>query len=83
MSKRYEERQVTQSVLVAVQCDRCGKVILADNGIEWQEAFSWTNKAGYGSVWGDGTTVSVDLCQRCTHEIFSAFAVVRDETAPT
>lgn len=38
----------------------------------------WRNTGGYGSVWGDGMTVEVTLCQKCTIELFGDFATVHD-----
>ncbi|RYG37935.1 MAG: hypothetical protein EON93_02845 [Burkholderiales bacterium] len=45
-------------------CDRCGR--LADLGeVEFQESISIDTKAGYGSIFGDGNGLQVDLCQHC------------------
>lgn len=47
-----------------IRCDRCG--LLATNGeIEFHEMTCIDTKAGYGSIFGDGNDVQVDLCQHC------------------
>lgn len=78
MTRIYEDVQITEQQLVLITCDRCKKTVTPDNIIEWQEFMSWRNTGGFGSVWGDGTQVSVDLCQQCTYDLFSEF-VTRHE----
>lgn len=47
-----------------IRCDRCG--LLAERGdAEFTEMSCIRMKAGYGSIFGDGNKVEVDLCQRC------------------
>lgn len=55
----------TKEVLVQTGfiCDVC-KDKLTDM-IEVQEKVSITFTGGYGSIFGDGDTFSVDLCQNC------------------
>lgn len=76
MTKIYQEVQttVTEQELITIECDRCKKHITVDDVVEWQECISWSTTGGFGSVWGDGTQVSVDLCQQCTYDLFSEFA---------
>lgn len=40
----------------------------------------WRNVGGYGSIWGEGNKVEVDLCQRCTHELLEPFATIHAAT---
>lgn len=76
MTRIYEtiETTVTDQELVALECNRCKKRATPEDVIEWQEFMSWSNTGGYGSVWGDGSQVSVDLCQQCAYDLFSEFA---------
>jgi len=47
-----------------LRCDRCGR--LSELGeAEFHEFVSIDLKAGYGSIFGDGNDVQVDLCQHC------------------
>lgn len=33
-----------------------------------EEALLWRESGGYNSIFGDGTTLQVDLCQHCIRE---------------
>jgi antitoxin CcdA len=68
-----EKKQVTQDVIVTKICDDCGKKVTYEdykNGIEpdvweWQEFYHIWFTGGYGSIFGDGEEVKIDLCQHC------------------
>lgn len=56
-----------ESFTKQIRCDRCGR--LADLGdFEFQEFASIDFTAGYGTIFGDGNDVQVDLCQHCLKE---------------
>lgn len=64
--RKYAKRTLTETYLTECRCDACG----ADIGptadvIERQEALTISLTGGFGSVFGDGVTLSTDLCQRC------------------
>jgi hypothetical protein len=48
-------------------CDRCG-LTAATPDTEFFEFTSIAKEAGYGSIFGDGNLVEVDLGQRCLRE---------------
>lgn len=50
--------------LAAISCDRCGQTWTADAFRE-AEFTSVDFIGGYGSVFGDGSQVELDLCQQC------------------
>lgn len=53
-----------ESFTKQIRCDRCG--LLSELGdAEFQEMVCIDLKAGYGSIFGDGNDVQVDLCQHC------------------
>ncbi|MDC8785988.1 hypothetical protein [Roseateles koreensis] len=53
-----------ESFVKQFRCDRCD--LLAELGeAEFQEFVSIDLKAGYGSIFGDGNDVQIDLCQHC------------------
>lgn len=59
------------------ECSRCKNKYYDDiHPFEMQEMLHWRNIGGFGSVWGDGNQVEVDLCQRCTLELFEPFATI-------
>lgn len=64
-----EYRARTIQVLAASTCDRCHRRLTPDDPGEWQERLSLDHSCGFDSVFGDGSTVSLDLCQHCVREV--------------
>lgn len=51
-----------------LRCDRCG--LLSEVGdVEFPEFVCVDMKAGYGSTFGDGNDVQIDLCQHCVKTV--------------
>jgi hypothetical protein len=65
--------------VVAVACDRCGREISADDGIEWPERLTISFRAGYGSIFGDDRQVECDLCQHCLKEALGQWLRISNE----
>ena len=64
------------SVVHQIRCDRCGKE--AERGeIDFTQMKSFDFDAGYGSVFGDGSRVQLDLCEPCLKETLGAWVRVR------
>jgi hypothetical protein len=59
----------TYNALVSVTCDKCHKIITSSNFVDWQEWQCISFTGGYGSLFGDGVTVRVDLCQDCLFDM--------------
>jgi len=60
-----------------ITCNKCNKTH-TEKGLdmfEYQEFMKFETVGGYGSVWGDGTRISLDLCQTCQHELFKDYVV--------
>jgi len=76
--RNYKITQVEAKELDSVTCDRCGKKITEDDFVEWQELYSIDFIGGYGSVFGDGSRVSCDLCQKCLYELIGEFCDYND-----
>lgn len=51
-----------------LQCDRC-KMKLEPDTPEFYDALHWEDIGGYGSIFGDGTKVSLTLCGPCLDAI--------------
>lgn len=64
--RKYSVIKVEQEKLVEFKCDVCGRDL--NNIIEGQEAFCLENVGGFGSIFGDGTIISLDICQHCFKE---------------
>lgn len=74
---RTKDIQTTYKQTTSIECDKCKKMY--DNIMDMQEFIHIGFTGGYGSVWGDGNTVEVDLCQNCGLEIFDKIARIKDE----
>ena len=70
--KRVKEEQIAAYI-----CDRCKKRV-GDDWIERQEMLHWKMLGGYGSVFGDGNLITLDLCQSCTKEVLGDFIQIHE-----
>lgn len=64
--------QTEQKTVTAIQCDVCKKEYPCEGGIammETQEFVSFSFRGGYGSIFGDGSTVACDICQHCLKKL--------------
>jgi hypothetical protein len=71
-----EESRVIESVASYI-CDSCHKEF--DNDLDIQEFLHFRNHAGWGSVFGDGAVLSLDLCQDCVKKILGSFIQFKEE----
>jgi len=76
MPKITKDVKRTVSQLIGYECSRCGKQYGLEDPLETQEFLHWNTVGGYGSVWGDGNVVEVDLCQSCTYDLFDGIATI-------
>lgn len=68
----YQDRVVQE--VAACTCDRCQRRMTPEVGdFEWHERLSIAFEGGYGSIFGDGSKVRLDLCQRCVRETLGAW----------
>jgi hypothetical protein len=68
----YQDK-VIQDV-AACACDRCQKRMTPDNHDSGgQERVSLSFRGGFGSIFGDGNEVIVDLCQQCGRDTLGAW----------
>lgn len=74
--KRTKELQV-----VGYTCDCCKKHLPVDDWIEMQEMLHWHMTGGYGSVFGDCSNITLDLCQACTKALLGDYLQVSDDEA--
>lgn len=59
-------KKVPVDVIAEIQCDDCKVVVnVEDDPMEAQEFVSINLTGGFNSVFGDMSTVSLDLCQHC------------------
>ena len=68
-----------QPFIQSLICDRCGTHANRDGqDCEFQEFTSIQYRAGYGSVFGDGNRVEVDLCQHCVKDTLGSWLRITD-----
>ena len=73
--RKYETITVPTDQLTEWTCDVC-KRDLWESYVEEQEAFHFSETCGYGSVFGDGAKVSIDLCQHCFKRLLGEYVTV-------
>ena len=78
MSITTKKVQIDYNEVVSVTCSKCHKVITPSDWIEWQEYQTISFTGGYGSKFGDGQTIRIDLCQDCLFEFSKDFYEVEE-----
>ena len=76
---------VEQKVKVAesIICDICQKEYICKKDWEEVQEFVRINTlAGYGSVFGDGSTVKIDICQRCFDDKLGEYLRIDSQWEP-
>jgi hypothetical protein len=64
------------SVVDQIRCDRCGKEVHREEpGFKQMTSIGFN--AGYGSIFGDGNRVEVDLCEPCLRATLGTWLRVR------
>ena len=70
---------VPRTEVVSIVCDKCGKEIIPDDAMEYQEIYHIRFTGGYSSVFGDESRVAADFCQQCLKEIIGSYCRVDGE----
>lgn len=76
---KTEKRTKEVEYYVSFVCDKCKTEIDYNNMIEWQEAYFIKFTGGYGSIFGDMSTVECNLCQHCLNELIGNYCRYIDE----
>ncbi|KGW75062.1 hypothetical protein Y046_2866 [Burkholderia pseudomallei MSHR2990] len=63
-----EYQPITVYEAVSCTCDRCSRRLTSAD-MEWHEKLSLSFTGGYTSVFGDGSRISIDLCQQCLKQV--------------
>ncbi|EEV6510698.1 hypothetical protein ABLU61_24225 [Klebsiella sp. GG_Kp153] len=64
--------EVITDEIFAITCDRCGYRYDSDD-VEFREFLVIDRVVGYGSVFGDGNHIRMDLCQHCAKKILGTW----------
>jgi hypothetical protein len=66
-------KKVVQDVATCI-CDRCQRCMTPDNPDSgFPEKLSIAYRGGFGSIFGDGCDISIDLCPQCVKETLGAW----------
>ncbi|ARV18619.1 hypothetical protein AEP_01675 [Curvibacter sp. AEP1-3] len=72
----------SQPYIQRLICDRCGRQAKRDDlDCEFHEFMSIQYRAGFGSIFGDGNGVEVDLCQHCVKDSLGTWIRITDPLA--
>lgn len=61
--KNYKTQMVDVKFLESITCDVCK--IVFENVLDTEEFISINHACGYGSIFGDGNKIEMDICQTC------------------
>ena len=59
---------ITKQQVTSITCDVCKKEYVPTDYFEYQEIVTVSFVGGYGSIFGDGNKVRIDICQHCFKE---------------
>jgi hypothetical protein len=71
-----KEEVVKKLYPLNITCDVCGKQFFynkEEDFFEIQEFFSIHHSCGYGSKFGDGVALDIDICQHCMKELLGNY----------
>jgi len=81
INKKEKTVEVVKEVTESITCDICKKTYDMDDIFEIQEFVHIRLSCGYGSVFGDGDLVELDMCQHCLNEHLGEYIRVSDDLA--
>lgn len=77
MPEIVEKCEETVERVVGYKCNACQKVI--DKGdYEFYEVLNLNWTGGYGSIFGDGVTYNLCLCERCLKRLIGHYFINRE-----
>ncbi len=79
MTKQFREKVVPE--ISGYVCDRCGREAEAQ-GEEAEEFVSFERVSGYGSIFGDGNRIAVDICQYCLKDVLGEWLRIMPLSLP-
>ena len=58
----------------SIVCDCCKrKIVASEDPLGFQEIWSITKVGGYGSAFGDGSVLRIDLCDVCVKKLLGEY----------
>jgi len=72
--KKYKEEYIKREFLDSIVCDICQtEYNYEQDELELQEFISINFTGGYGSIFGDGMNVKLDICQHCLYMLIGGY----------
>lgn len=74
---KYSKQIKEDSIPTDVICDVCKKSYSIEK--DWEETQEFQHiyfEGGYGSIFGDGVKMKLDICQHCMKKILGEYLVV-------
>ena len=71
--KNIEKVRRNVHEVISIECDRCKKIVEAEDCLSFQETLSLSLVGGFASVLGDGSHYELDFCQTCVKEVLGPF----------
>jgi len=78
---KYKNKKVKRQIATSIICDVCKKEYSYKNDsdiFEIQEFQHINFIGGYGSVFGDGALMKLDICQHCIKEKLGEFFIIEN-----
>lgn len=90
MTQTFISVPATKEELFSITCDKCGKESKKEHGLgttmEWTQYLSisklygyWSNRDVTQGRYGDGDTIHIDLCQKCTFDVLGPYLRVENK----
>jgi hypothetical protein len=78
--KNFKEITTELEQLHSITCDCCKEEYLGKDTFELEEFLSLSQVCGYESVFGDGNTLELDLCQHCVKKLLEDYIRIRERS---
>ena len=76
---RKTVKRTRTKIPVTIECDICHKIFnVEDDVFEIQEFHHVRFRGGYGSVFGDESSIACDICQHCLKQLIGEYCRVED-----
>lgn len=67
----------TEDGKISITCDICAKEYTCE--LEMQEFLCYSSRGGYGSIFGDGDDIEIDICQYCLRDVLGKFLRIKQD----
>lgn len=73
--EKTKKRKLPINVVISITCDICkdsfkNEVSSIDDICKFQETIRIRKECGYGSIFGDGNYIAIDICEPCFKKLF-------------